>query len=75
MSTITTSCSLLAGFLDAGTGDGDGVAGRVLQFGGGARVRGEHGHAGALADHLELGDGVGALQVAGHQHGAVALAP
>ncbi|CAH0282124.1 hypothetical protein SRABI128_03676 [Microbacterium sp. Bi128] len=62
------------GFLDAVTGDGDRVTGRVVQFGGrGARVRGEHGYAGALADHLQLGDGVGPLEVAGHQHGAVAL--
>ncbi len=38
------------GFLDAGTGDGDRVPGRVVQLGGGgARVRGEDGDAGALA--------------------------
>ena len=74
MSTITTSCRVALGFLDAVTGDGDGVAGRVVQLGGrGTRVRGEHGYAGALADHLQLGDCVGALQVTGHQHGAVAL--
>ncbi len=62
------------GFFDAGTGDGDRVAGRVVQLGGGgAGVRGEDRNAGTLADHLELCDGIGALQVAGHQHGAVAL--
>ena len=36
-------------------------------------MRGEHGHAGALAVDLQLLDGVGALEVAGHQQGAVAL--
>ena len=61
-------------FLDAGAGDGDRVTGGLVQLGGGgARVRGEDGHAGALADDLELRHGVGALQVAGDQHRAVAL--
>ncbi len=62
-----------AGLFDAGAGDGDGIAGGVLEFGGGAGVRSEHGHTGALADHLKLGHGVGALQVTGDEHRAVAL--
>ena len=51
-----------------------GIAGRVLQFGvRSAGVRGEYRHLGPLANHLQLRDRVGPLQVAGHQHGAVAL--
>ena len=37
------------------------------------RVRGEGGHAGALADNLQLLHRTRALQVAGHQHRGVAL--
>jgi hypothetical protein len=37
-----------------------------------ARVRGEHRHAGPLADHLELGDRVRPLQVRRDEHGGVA---
>jgi hypothetical protein len=38
-----------------------------------APLRGEDRHPGALADDLELGDGVGALQVGGHEQRGVAL--
>jgi hypothetical protein len=65
---------LLAGFLNAGAGNLHRVPGRVVQFGGrGSRVGREDRHLGPLTHHLELGDSVGALQVTGHQHGAVAL--
>ena len=67
---MTTSCRL-AGFLDAGAGDGDRVTAGVFQFGRGARVRCEHRHAGALAHHLQLGDGVGPLQVGGDEQRGV----
>jgi hypothetical protein len=52
---------------------------RVARAGGGGaggrrpRVRREDGDAGALADDLELVDGVGALQVAGDEEGGVPL--
>jgi hypothetical protein len=36
-------------------------------------VRGEHRDTGALTDNLQLGDGVGALQVGGDQQGGVPL--
>ena len=60
---------LALGLLDAGAGDGDRVAGRVVQPvdaapGCGAKT----GTPARSPIDLELGDGVGALEVAGHQH-------
>ena len=51
-----------------------GVAGGHVKFAGHTGVRRIHGHARTLADDLQLGHRVGALQVRGNQHGGVALA-
>ena len=81
---MTTSCWRAAGLLDAGARDGDRVAERAGALAGRAdgvvaadvaALGGEHRHAGALTDDLELGDGVGALEVGGDEHRGVALAP
>ena len=60
-------------FLDAVLGDLDGVAAHLFVFARDAGLRREHGHARALADHLELRDGVGALEVRGHEQRRLAL--
>ena len=57
----------LAGELDARAGDLDRVAHPVAGLGR------PHLHTGALADDLQLLDGVGALQVGGDQHDGLAL--
>ena len=71
-----------AGLLDAGPRDGDRVAvaaGALAGLGDHvvaedvAALGREHRHAGPLADDLELGDGVGALQVGGDEQRGVAL--
>src|SRR5690606_17981846 len=51
----------------AGAGHLDGVTDAVAGLGR------PHGHAGALTDHLELGDGVGTLEVGGDEEGGLAL--
>ena len=71
-----------AGLLDAHPRDGDGVAERPGALAGVehgvvaahvAALGREDGHAGALADDLELGDGVGALEVGGDEERRVPL--
>ncbi len=67
MSTITTEClglRLLDGALATLTG-----LPALLVLARHAALGREDGHARALADHLELRDGVGALQVGGDEHG------
>ena len=71
--------------LDAGAGDGDRVAERLrvpspvaadgVVAADVAALGGEHRHAGPLTDDLELGHGVGALEVGGDEQRGVALAP
>ena len=51
-----------------------GVAGGHIKLAGHTGVRCVHGHTRALADDLQLGHRVGALQVGGNQHGGVTLA-
>jgi len=58
---------LLACVLETGTGHLDRVAHAVAGLGS------EHRGPGALTDHLELGDGVGALEVGGDQQRCVAV--
>ena len=82
VSTMTTSCWRARRRLDALAGDGD----RVTEGAGAlprvedrvvaphvAALGGEHRHAGPLAHDLELGHGVGPLQVGRHQHRRVPL--
>ena len=82
---MTTSCCAAPGLLDArrattATGSpkdrvpspesSDGVVAADV-----AALGREHRHAGPLADDLELGDGVGALEVGGDEQRGVPLAP
>ena len=66
---MTTSYSVALGLGDRVAGDLDRVADAV------ARLGREHRHAGLLADDLQLGDGVRALEVGRDQHRACGPAP
>ena len=67
VSTMTTLMPALTGEFDAGARNLDGVTHAVTRLGG------PHLDAGALADDLELLDGVGALEVGGHEEDGLAF--
>ena len=66
---MTTSCRVRAGLGHTAAGDRDRVADAVAGLGS------EDRDAGALADDLQLVDGVGTLEVGGDQQRAVCPAP